>query len=227
MTARAVPAGSALEQTYTKRGLLALSHAMERSLDVAPRGVDRRETLVIGLFQRRAYFQVEHDRYRELAESGATCIVGFDGRLDALAPGVNAVGFGSPDPLEREWLLVVLDGHLGTSLVAHDLDDLAPNADSIEASRLFRARWSFDPSIAADEAERILDIVGDQLPSDVLARARAATARAADWATSPTPNGAWRGWPRCWSEPSTRPISAPSGWSSRRAASASAPSTIR
>ena len=55
----------------TKRSLLALSHAMERSIQVAATpGDGPRYSLLISMFQRREYFEPERERYTRIAERG-------------------------------------------------------------------------------------------------------------------------------------------------------------
>jgi diguanylate cyclase (GGDEF)-like protein len=156
----------------TKRSLLALSHAMERSLEIGRQEGHGGSGLIIGLFQRRHYFEVERFRYGRLATEGNVCIVGFAGAADDVPPGVEAVSLDEDDALAGEWSLVVLDGSLGTSLRALDLDDVAEGSDTLEAGRLFDARWSFNPSEARAEAERILDVLQSRLDPEVTRRAR-------------------------------------------------------
>ncbi|MDD2858156.1 MAG: diguanylate cyclase [Candidatus Nanopelagicales bacterium] len=159
----------------TKRSLLALSHAMERSVDVGREWVPANQpSLIISLFQRRHYFDVERERYANLAIDGRTCIVAFAGAIDHLPPGVHGVCLDDTDALAREWVLIVIDGGLGTSLVARDIDDLLPGASSLEAGRLFEGRWSFSTADAIDEAQRILDVFAERLPEHVLAAANEA-----------------------------------------------------
>ena len=156
-----------MEVPTTKRSLLALSHAMERSLDVGRAARDDDPAaLVIGLFQRRHFFDAEAARYARLARQGATCIVGFVGDQDGMPVGVHPFPLDEADELAREWSLVVIDGSLGTSLVATDLDAVAANADSFEAGRLFDARWSFSPRDATVEAQRLLDEAASHLPRE-------------------------------------------------------------
>ena len=173
--------------TTTKRSLLALSHAMERSLEVGRDDPgDGGAPLVIGLFQRRHYFDLEAERYARLAERGATCIVAFVGDDDALPDGVYGFPLAEDDPLTREWSLVVLDGSLGTSLVAHDLDDVAAQAESLESGRLFDARWSFSPHDATVEAQRLLAHAEPHLSAEARERAQAAIERGRSTALSLT-----------------------------------------
>lgn len=160
----------------TKRSLLALSHAMERSLDVGRDGERTCSPLIIGLFQRRHYFEFERERYARLAADGTVCVVGFVGPVDDMPAGVAAVSLDEDEQLAGEWSLVVLDGSLGTSLVALDLDDVAEGADTLESGRLFDARWSFNPNEATIEAERIIELLESRLDADVVRRARESVA---------------------------------------------------
>lgn len=165
---------------YTKRSLLALSHAMERSMHVErAEPVDEDvPPLVIAMFQRAEYFAVETDRYREMGIAGALCIVGFAGPLDSPPESVTCVGLSKEELLGSEWALIVLDGALGIALVAHDLNDIAPGEKTLEGARLFTARWSFSPPDAAREARRILDGLASRLDSNVRDRALAVISQA-------------------------------------------------
>ncbi len=140
---------------------------MERAFDTGSGG------LVIALFQERAHFDVEAERYAALVARGTLVIVGFAGQTDGLPEGVHAVQLGSADPLRVEWAMVLLAGQLGTALVATDLRRLAVGERSLQASRLFQAQWSFRRRVAAGEATRLLDALGDRLPPDAVARGRA------------------------------------------------------
>ena len=149
---------------HTKRSLLALSHAMERSLDVArPERDAVHAPLVIALFQRAEYFAVEQERYRAMVDAGTLCIVAFAGSSENPPEGVPCVALSRAEPLASEWALIVLDGAMGITLAAHDINDIAPGEQTLESARLFTAYWSFSPAEAAREARRILDGLGDRL----------------------------------------------------------------
>jgi hypothetical protein len=75
----------------TKRSLLVLSHAMERAFDTVAQLDGGAPGLVLGLFQRREYFDIEAPRYAALAAAGHTIVVGFTGSPKGLASGVHAV----------------------------------------------------------------------------------------------------------------------------------------
>lgn len=161
---------SASATRTTKQSLLALSHAMERSLDVGVRTQDRptaaRRSLVLACFQRRRYFEVEQERYARIAEAGVTCVVAFEGSVDGVAPSLHAVPLAPGDPLTGEWSLIVLDGTLGISLVARDLGSYAGRR-AVEADRVFDASWSFSPHQSAEEAARVLGALTPHLPHGV------------------------------------------------------------
>jgi diguanylate cyclase (GGDEF)-like protein len=153
--------GTVRTSEVTKRSLLALSHAMERYVGAevshdAPR-------LVLGLFQRRAYFEVERERYAELASTGCVCLVGFVGPVDGLPEGVVGVSLPEDHPLSRVWTLIALGGAVGTALTATDTRDLAPYEDSLEASRLFRATWTFSRDSALADAAALAAELGPLL----------------------------------------------------------------
>jgi diguanylate cyclase (GGDEF)-like protein len=171
------PMPSPTAHLHTKRSLLALSHAMERSLDVGRTERDaRRPPLVIALFQRAEYFAVERDRYRDMSACGALCIVGFAGVGDAQSEGVSCIDLAKEEPLAGEWALIVLDGAMGISLVAYDINDIAPGEQTLESARLFTAQWSFSPTDTAREARRILEALGERVPETARARALAVIA---------------------------------------------------
>lgn len=126
----------------TKRKLLVLSHAMERALDTArPAGTTTGR--VLGLFQRREYYDVERLRYAELAAAGHTVIVAFAGSTRDLPGGVHAVGFAEDDPRALDWVLVTVREAYATSWVAQDIKALAPGEPTLESSRVFESRWTF------------------------------------------------------------------------------------
>lgn len=162
--------------TSTKRTLLALSHAMESSLGDETVGPGGR--LVLGLFQRKVYFEAEALRYAALAARGVTCVVAFAGGTDGVPHGVHAVDLDPADPLAEEWSLVVLDDTVGSALVALDTGRLAEEAPSLEAARVFDGRWTLDRHLAAAEAARLLDLLEPSLPSAVAADARRVVDRA-------------------------------------------------
>lgn len=154
--------------TTTKRSLAALCAAVESSIASQPsdRGADE-PAVVVGLFQRRGYFEQARDRYVRLAASGALCLVAFGGDVDDLPSGVRGVSLDLTDGLAGEWSLVVMDGTFGASLVARDLGDIDANEDTFEAGRLFSANWAFSATRAAAEARRIVDALGQRLEPSV------------------------------------------------------------
>ena len=166
---------AAASSLATKRSLLAVSHAMERSLAFAREDSGQLQSpLVIALFQRPEYFEVERERYAAMSLSGSLCIVAYAGAAPDALNGIIHVNLGVEDPLAAEWALVVIDSAFGMNLVARDVQDIALGGDTLEGARLFDSRWSFSHADAAREASRILASIGDQLDAGVLARASSA-----------------------------------------------------
>lgn len=167
-------AESASATRTTKQSLIALSHAMERSLDLDTRTPDRsassHRSLVLACFQQRRYFDAERDRYARIAQSGVTCIVAFEGAVDDVPPHLHAVTLAPGDPLTGEWSLVVLDGTLGISLVARDLEERLGRGG--EAERVFDAHWSFSPHRSAEVAARIIGSCATHLPHGIRSTAQ-------------------------------------------------------
>ena len=153
----------------SKRTLLVVSHAMERAFaDADP----VTPGLVLALFQRREYFDLEASAYAALAATGNTVVVGFVGSSDGLPPGVHSVVFDEDDPRARDWVLVLVRGDHATSLVAADAFALAPGELTLQASRLFHARQTFGRTQALADAHEQLDRISGDLPAEVVQAAR-------------------------------------------------------
>lgn len=155
------------ELTSSKRAMLSMSRAMEDVLA----SVAGPDCLVVALFQRRGYFEVEARRYESLAELGTTVIVAFAGSIDGIPQGVSGVSLDSEDPLGHRWDVIVLAPGLGMALLTEDQYALAAGEQSLEAARMFNGSWTFQPQAAAAVAADRLDVLGPKLPPDVLARA--------------------------------------------------------
>ena len=150
----------------TKRSLVVLCHAMERAFMVSNDGCSAgMPGLVLGLFQRREYFDVEADRYAAFAAAGDTVIVGFSGSAAGIPDGVNVVTFEPNDPLAAQWALVLCRGSYGTSMVASDMGNFSPGEMTLESSRLFAARWTFQRAVAVADARQQLTEMATKLPS--------------------------------------------------------------
>ncbi|OIQ81314.1 response regulator PleD [mine drainage metagenome] len=155
----------------TKGSLVVLSHAIERAFDV---DVDGRAVpgLVIALFERREYFDVEAARYGALASAGHLVLVAFAGSTQGLPAGVHGVMLPVGSPEARDWSLVMVRGSFAGALVAHDLRDLAVGELTLEASRLFAARWTFHRARALQMGRDLLERLGDLVPPGPLAAAQ-------------------------------------------------------
>lgn len=155
-----------------KRALVVVSHAMERAFDARPPTEDRGEGgLVIGLFQRREYFDIEAARYAALAAAGHTVVVGFAGSTAGLPDGVHVVPFADSEPRVRDWVLVLVQGSFAAALVAEDSLDLSGGELTLEASRLFRSSWTLQRMLALPVARSQLHRLAGVLPPAVLSAA--------------------------------------------------------
>ena len=149
----------------SKRALVTASHAVERAALADGTGAD---TVVFALFQRLPYFERERDVYARIARKAAVTVVGMvdSGRPD-LPHGVTPVLLRPDEPMAREWSVAVLSPTFGASVVAQDLDEIDPQASSVERARLFRGRWGLRRDEAYAEVVRLRDAMGDRLPPAV------------------------------------------------------------
>jgi DICT domain-containing protein/GGDEF domain-containing protein len=149
----------------TKRTLVTVSHALEQAALAA--GEDG-PMVVFALFQRLPYFEREREMYAKIARKAAVTVVGMvdSGRPD-LPHGVTPVLLRPDEPMAREWSVAVLSPTFGASVVAQDLDEIDPQASSVERARLFRGRWGLRRDEAYAEVVRLRDAMGDRLPPAV------------------------------------------------------------
>lgn len=168
----------------SKRSVSAISEAMKRSFASAI-GADLVDgvpiegtSVVIALFQRRAYFELEAARYGAFAAAGATVVVGFPGPTDGLPMGVVGVDLSARDELIDSWVLIVVNGSLAAAMVAVDDHGFVDGGESIEDSRSFIARWTFRRDDTVTAMRQIVRPLSSQLPSRVLALAESAVRRA-------------------------------------------------
>ena len=166
----------------SKRALLVLSHAMERAFDLhATVAAPADEPgLVIAMFQRREYFDGEAARYAALAASGHAVVVGFCGATGTIPEGITAIALAEDDPLANEWALLLVRGAYATSLRAQDTLDLSVGEMTLQASRLFDARWTFDRRAVLSEARERLDLLSKGIDPETLMRAMSCIDRSAN-----------------------------------------------
>src|SRR5689334_16051180 len=123
----------------SKRALVTASHAVERAALAEGAGAD---TVVFALFQRLPYFDRERVLYAKIARRAAVTVVGMvDSGLPDLPHGVTPVLLRPDEPMAREWSVAVLSPTFGASVVAQDLDEVDPQAATVERARLFSGRW--------------------------------------------------------------------------------------
>lgn len=152
-------------ELLTKRSLVTVSHAIERSaLATAEDG----PLVVIALFQRMPYFLRERARYARIAAGAAVTVVGLVAPTPPeLPPGGYGVTLDETEELAREWSVVALTPRFGASLVARDRREVVA-AGTLEEGRLFSGRWGFRRDEALHEVIRLRAQLGDRLPPAAL-----------------------------------------------------------
>ncbi|MET0132922.1 MAG: DICT sensory domain-containing protein [Kibdelosporangium sp.] len=149
----------------TKRSLVIASHAIEQA---ALAETSTESAVVLAMFQRLPYFEREHGVYAKIAARALVTIVGMvDTSRPDLPHGITPILLRSDEALAREWSVVVLSSRFGASVVAQDLEDVNPDAVSLESSRLFHGRWGLRRDEAYAETVRMRDLLGDRLPPAV------------------------------------------------------------
>ncbi|SCL35375.1 Diguanylate Cyclase and Two-component system sensory domain-containing protein [Micromonospora nigra] len=149
-------------QRLTKRALVTVSHAIERAaLATAEDG----PLVVLALFQRMPYFARERALYERISRRAAVTVVGVVGQSFGESPvGAYPVDLAETEDLAREWTVVALTPRFGAALVAYDRAEVAPDATTLEAGRLFDGDWSFRRDDALHEVVRLRDQLADRLP---------------------------------------------------------------
>jgi DICT domain-containing protein len=142
--------------TLSKVGMYAVSRAIED--DVVARA-DR--PILIGAFQRAAFWRASQPRWRDLARSATLAVVLADLPRRAMRNGVHEVPLDDSDALHREWA-VVCDAPGATACLIgserpgqHRVRDLA---------RRFDALWTVDPDIVREVARAGIAIAARRAP---------------------------------------------------------------
>ncbi|GAA3756062.1 DICT sensory domain-containing protein [Micromonospora maritima] len=149
-------------ERFTKRSLVAVSHAIERA---ALAEAEDGPLVVLALFQRLPYFDREREIYRRIAGRAAVTVVGMvGGPPPDLPDGAYGVALDETEDLAREWSVVALTPRFGATLVAYDRGEVAP-APTLEAGRLFDGRWGFRRDEALHEVIRLRERLAERLPA--------------------------------------------------------------
>jgi DNA-binding transcriptional MerR regulator len=154
----------------TKRAMIALSRAIEDEyLASGERG------LLVGSFQRPAFYRVVERRWRELSRlaTASMVIASFrSARRPRNAPA--EVPISGRDPLSREWAVICDAPGYAACLAGTEVAMDRPVSDG---NRIFEVIWSFDPSATRDVAELAISIAAGAIGD--ARRARAAIAHPA------------------------------------------------
>lgn len=132
---------------FTKRGLAALSHAIEDE------GHNRAEkpVLVAAGFQKERHYRIAQARWEDLAR-GATLALAFADFKgpSALADRPVEVPIDATDALQREWFVVWYGPRFSACLSARELPGQSRVADP---DRFFEMIWGVDSGLVGDAAE--------------------------------------------------------------------------
>ena len=137
-----------------KATLVALSHAIEdECCAVADRPV------LIGSFQREAFYVPSAARWAELARLARAAVVLADEWSDAdSGDGPVRVALGPRAPMGREWSVVCDAPDSAACLAAWEL----PGQDDVpDRERVFEAVWTIDPGVVRDAARVAAGLAAD------------------------------------------------------------------
>ena len=138
-------------EIFTKRILVAISHAIERFALASDDG----PMVVLAMFQRLTYFEREVEVYQRLARGAALVLVGVAEDFPPRLPdGVAHLLLHPGEDLARVWGVTVLSPRSGAMLRCSDLETVEPHALTLEAGRRFFGSWSFCRSDAYGEVVR-------------------------------------------------------------------------
>ncbi|WP_229074398.1 DICT sensory domain-containing protein [Actinoplanes sp. DH11] len=165
-------------RTFTKRTLVTLSHALERTALAA---AEDGPMVVLALFQRAPYFARERQVYDRIAvRAAATVVCMVADEPPAAGTGTHVVLLHPDEEAAREWTVVVLTPRFGAVLNAYDREQVDGSAATLEAGRLFDGWWSLRRDDALHEVLRLRSMLGDRLAPDALAALDGAVAYVRD-----------------------------------------------
>lgn len=149
---------------FTKRTLVTLSHALERTaLAVA----EDTPMVVLALFQRAPYFERERGVYDRIAGTAAATVVCMVADEPPAGTAAHVVLLRPDEEAAKEWTVVVLTPRFGGVLNAYDREQVDGSAATLEAGRLFDGRWSLRRDDALHEVLRLREMLGDRLTPQV------------------------------------------------------------
>lgn len=144
-------------RTLRKRGMIALSHAIEdESLSRADR------PLLFASFQRERFFRQEEARWRQLALGADLAAVFADfPRLRTPRGAPAEIPVERSHPLTREWAVICDASRHAVCLAAWE----PPTSAAPESERCFEAIWSVEPSVVREAARICASIVAAKRPA--------------------------------------------------------------
>ncbi len=155
-------------RTFGKRPLLALTNALEDEYCARAAG-----GLLLATFQRERFYRQAQRRWRELSRCAELAVAMADFATHREPPGGPVeVPVQAPEPLSREWVLVVDAPGAHACLAAWE----QPTQREVpDAQRRFEVVWSFEPAVvrsasgvAAELLRRLAPPVADRIPAAAL-----------------------------------------------------------
>ncbi len=146
----------------SKRTLSAMSHALETAATAF--GPD---AVVIGAFERRAYFEPRAHAYQRLVDRGATVAVAYVGYRDTDGGGFH-VPLHINEAAADVWALVVFSPTLCGYVYATEDGTYADTALGLEPARQFKSEIGFDGERTHEVIGELCDMFGDRLDPAVV-----------------------------------------------------------
>jgi DICT domain-containing protein len=141
-----------------KSALLHLSRAIEDEYRASGSS-----GLLLGSFQREAFYRQTQRRWRELARGAAVAVAMADfKRLDEPADGPAEVPVERAQPLAHEWTLIVDAPAAQACLAAWEH---ALQGTPTDSSRRFEVMWSFDPRVVRSSTRIAAALVRNSAPA--------------------------------------------------------------
>jgi DICT domain-containing protein/CheY-like chemotaxis protein len=156
----------AVPTTVPKATLIELCHTLEELvLDEGLHGA------IAAGFQRGRFFDVERERYRDLAGGDHRLVLVFTGDGTAEAAPIHHIVTGRDHPLAQDWFLVVLTPRFGAAVVGRELAGERAVGD---VTRRFLTVWTFDAGVVNDVVQLLATAGHDvsETATDLLRRAR-------------------------------------------------------
>ena len=142
--------------TLSKRSMLAISRAIEDEFCARAE-----RPLLIGTFQREAFYLRSAERWRSLADTAAAAVVMADFTSLRATTRPIELGLDTNRALQREWTIICDAPDSAACLVGWELPGQIATPD---ANRMFEAIWTAEPPVVRQASRIGLDLITRQAP---------------------------------------------------------------